>query len=89
MSIMLWVTVGFGLMFDKGQKQSSTLSCDSSYSLLKMCINGENTLNSTTSSRNRHSMKLKTIRKLQKVSLIMIGVILVVFKSLSSLLLKF
>ena len=22
---------GFGLMFDKGQKQSSTLSCDSSY----------------------------------------------------------
>ena len=23
--------VGFGLMFDKGQKQSSTLSCDSSY----------------------------------------------------------
>ena len=27
MSIMLW----FGLMFDKGQKQSSTLSCDSSY----------------------------------------------------------
>ena len=31
MSIMLWLLVGFGLMLDKGQKQSSTLSCDSSY----------------------------------------------------------
>ena len=31
MSIMLWVTGRFGLMFDKGQKQSSTLSCDNSY----------------------------------------------------------
>ena len=31
MSIMLWVTGRFGLMFDKDQKQSSTLSCDSSY----------------------------------------------------------
>ena len=34
MSIMLWVTSRFGLMFDKGQKQSSTLSCDSSYFFL-------------------------------------------------------
>ena len=25
--------VGFGLMFDKDQKQSSTLSCDSSYQI--------------------------------------------------------
>ena len=30
-SIMLGVTGGFGLMFDKGQKQSSKLSCDNSY----------------------------------------------------------
>ena len=29
---MYGLLVGFGLMFDKGQKQSSTLSCDSSYS---------------------------------------------------------
>ena len=29
----LGLPVGFGLMFDKGQKQSSTLSCDSSYYL--------------------------------------------------------
>ena len=28
---MYGLLVGFGLMFDKGQKQSSTLSCDSSY----------------------------------------------------------
>ena len=35
MSIMLW----FGLMFDKGQKQSSTLSCDSSYKLMVCCMN--------------------------------------------------
>ena len=28
---MCGLLVGFGLMFDKGQKQSSTLSCDSSY----------------------------------------------------------
>ena len=31
MSIMLWVTGRVWPMFDKGQKQSSTLSCDSSY----------------------------------------------------------
>ena len=29
---MYGLLIGFGLMFDKGQKQSSTLSCDSSYS---------------------------------------------------------
>ena len=28
---MYGLLVGFGLTFDKGQKQSSTLSCDSSY----------------------------------------------------------
>ena len=28
---MYGILVRFGLMFDKGQKQSSTLSCDSSY----------------------------------------------------------
>ena len=28
---MYGLLVGFGIMFDKGQKQSSTLSCDSSY----------------------------------------------------------
>ena len=28
---MYGLLVGFGLMFDKGQKQSSTLSCDSCY----------------------------------------------------------
>ena len=28
---MYGLLVGFGLMFDKGQKQWSTLSCDSSY----------------------------------------------------------
>ena len=28
---------GFGLMFDKGQKQSSTLSCDSSYHSVSLC----------------------------------------------------
>ena len=43
-------------------------------------------LNAIASIRNRHSMKLKTITKLQKVNLIMIGAVLVVFKSLSSLL---
>ena len=30
---MYGLLVRFGLMFDKGQKQSSTLSCDSSYSI--------------------------------------------------------
>ena len=29
--VVYGLLVGFGLMFDKGQKQSSTLSCDSSY----------------------------------------------------------
>ena len=33
---MYGLLVGFGLMFDKGQKQSSTLSCDSSYSVLTL-----------------------------------------------------
>ena len=32
---MYGLLVGFGLMFDKGQKQSSTLSCDSSYKKFK------------------------------------------------------
>ena len=35
---MFGLLVGFGLMFDKGQKQSSTLSCDSSYCLLYVFI---------------------------------------------------
>ena len=35
---MYWLLVGFGLMFDKGQKQSSTLSCDSSYFLVIFSI---------------------------------------------------
>ena len=30
---------GFGLMFDKGQKQLSTLSCDSSYSMKILLAN--------------------------------------------------
>ena len=32
---MYGLLVGFGLMFDKGQKQSSTLSCDSSYCIFE------------------------------------------------------
>ena len=35
---MYGLLVGFGLMFDKGQKQSSTLSCDSSYFLSRLLI---------------------------------------------------
>ena len=35
---MYGLLVRFGLMFDKGQKQSSTLSCDSSYFLNKEII---------------------------------------------------
>ena len=45
-----------------------------------MCIKGEDTLNSIKYmyNRNRHSMELQTIRKLKKVSLAMIGAVLVV-----------
>ena len=32
---MYGLLVGFGLMFDKGRKQSSTLSCDSSYLMMR------------------------------------------------------
>ena len=37
---MYGLLVGFGLMFDKGQKQSSTLSCDSSYLIFAQNIEG-------------------------------------------------
>ena len=35
-ALFLSTQVGFGLMFDKGQKQSSTLSCNSSYLCVAM-----------------------------------------------------
>ena len=35
---MYGLLVGFGLMFDKGQKQSSALSCDSSYLFIMVVI---------------------------------------------------
>ena len=37
---MYGLLVGFGLMFDKGQKQSSMLSCDSSYYYIKVGFKG-------------------------------------------------
>ena len=45
-----------------------------------MCIKGEDMLNSIKYmyNRNRHSMELQTVRKLKKVSLVMIGAVLVV-----------
>ena len=48
------------------------------------CKKGRNALKLIISTRNRHTMNLKTIKKLKKVRLTSVVEIIVVFKSLSA-----
>ena len=49
-------------MFDKGQKQSSTLSCDSSYSQLSVCMRKPTIWVPTGSDTNRAVQSQKMVR---------------------------